>query len=381
MDAETASFGSGAWPDAQAGVDRVFAVALRRCRSSLARRRKGRLRWTAEYEEIVIAPAARVLADALYEMTEELADAEREYEAMFAAELERTWGTGISSLDLVRKAAVYLNQRAVDGWPSSVDEPRLPALLRVHGRSIVIGGEIVALLRAGYPSGAIARWRALHECTVIAAVLHDSGEATSRRYLAHQWVELAALAEAGMIAGARGRQSRDERRFVDGLRSQREAVVAAHGTEMLSDYGWAAKALRNPTPRFADLERRARSRRRRPLYKLANKHVHASAGGEWLAMTTRAMPGRLFVGAQLEGLADIGILTAELLAEITNYLLGARPDWGNNDETHVWSLAMWRLAGEVDIDFRRAEMTQAIEFGQDEVDAILRHQPPKLRRP
>lgn len=49
-----------------------------------------------------------------------------------------------------------------------IDEPRVKVLRQLWGSSLEAAGEIILLLRGGYPAGATARWRLVREAEVIA---------------------------------------------------------------------------------------------------------------------------------------------------------------------------------------------------------------------
>jgi hypothetical protein len=62
-------------------------------------------------------------------------------------------------------------------------------LVRLHARACQVAAEVLALLRQGFPDGAMARWRTLHEIAVVAMFIRDRGEAVAERYLLHSTME------------------------------------------------------------------------------------------------------------------------------------------------------------------------------------------------
>jgi len=57
------------------------------------------------------------------------------------------------------------------------------ALTRLHARALLTASEVLALLRTGHASGANARWRTMHEISVVAQFLSKHGGPTAERYL------------------------------------------------------------------------------------------------------------------------------------------------------------------------------------------------------
>ncbi len=48
-------------------------------------------------------------------------------------------------------------------FPEYMADPLLGVLMRQHANACRITGEIILMLKGGYPDGAIARWRTLFE--------------------------------------------------------------------------------------------------------------------------------------------------------------------------------------------------------------------------
>lgn len=62
-------------------------------------------------------------------------------------------------------------------------------LIRHHARACHIGQEILCLLKAGFPDGAHARWRALHEVTATAIFIAKHGERCAERFYWHDIID------------------------------------------------------------------------------------------------------------------------------------------------------------------------------------------------
>ena len=93
------------------------------------------------------------------------------------------------------------------------------------------------------------------------------------------------------------------------LRSDYEAAIAKHGPPFKGDYGWAAKFLNNPSPRFVDLERAVNLGHMRPFYGMASDNVHAGPRS-LLAKLGTFREDLLLMGPSPLGLADPGQETA-----------------------------------------------------------------------
>lgn len=102
------------------------------------------------------------------------------------------WGTAFDHLDLLihaaRECGELLNDR-VRKEDREDATAAFDATTRLHARACVIAQEISCLLQAGFPDGAHARWRALHEVVVVAMFLADRGDEAVRRFYDYQVVE------------------------------------------------------------------------------------------------------------------------------------------------------------------------------------------------
>src|SRR5258706_14015620 len=62
-------------------------------------------------------------------------------------------------------------------------------LTRLHGRACLIASEVYSLLRAGQTTAAMARWRSLHEVSVVCYLIREHGSPLAQRYLDHEAVD------------------------------------------------------------------------------------------------------------------------------------------------------------------------------------------------
>jgi Family of unknown function (DUF5677) len=98
------------------------------------------------------------------------------------------------------------------------------AATRIHARACQVAGEVDALLRGGFADGALARWRTLHELSVVCWFLVQHGETVAERYFLHldidtlraaeQYAEFAPLLRYRPIPRtSAGERSNDDRRL------------------------------------------------------------------------------------------------------------------------------------------------------------------------
>jgi hypothetical protein len=237
---------------------------------------------------------------------------QREVNARATRRLLRPWA---GSLDWLRASigvsqdAAYL---AAELPPDrSTPKSQRQALQALHVHGCLIGGEVLVLLESGYASGALARWRALHEVTVIAKFIADRGSETAKRFLQHE----AANAERTRKAATVGLGPDEEpeplhRRHARTLRRQPQGF----GT----DYGWAGPDLGLKRPTFSDLVSEEDHRNWSYPYEVACGAVHPQSATVAAPLGHAGTPGQqLLIGPSSADLHLAADWTIARLSELT----------------------------------------------------------------
>ncbi|NOX59410.1 MAG: hypothetical protein GXP29_11215, partial [Planctomycetes bacterium] len=235
------------------------------------------------------------------------------------------------------------NDSEESGGDDTGDEPGLwDAIIAIHARACRTAAEIVTLLSSGYVDGALARWRSLHELTVVAMFLVQQRGDIAERYLRHEAVQ-------------RSRQAREYQRWhvqlgfsavpeaeMKEVQADYDEVIADYGDEFRHDYGWAAHELRKKKPTFRDLEDSIDLSHWRPYYKSACDVIHASPASLFVA-PKNGVEGTLYIIADAfnEGLAYPVIFTARSLLLVTSCLVAVDPTMDN-----LVTCEVMRLIGE-----------------------------------
>ncbi|WP_041298009.1 DUF5677 domain-containing protein [Ilumatobacter coccineus] len=194
-----------------------------------------------------------------------------------AITLEAVWGDAFDLYDAIAYASYEQGAR----WAAeaTVDDATRPivwsTLLDLHARACCVAAEVGVLQRTGFPSGAEARHRTLHELAVIAAVLQDSDEEITRRYRDFEAVEHYQDAKAYQEhAEALGRTPLPDGEMAILLAWHDEVVDRWGGKSFARPLGWAAPICSKSNPGIADLEGLAGVAHLRPFYRYGNHAVH-----------------------------------------------------------------------------------------------------------
>lgn len=189
----------------------------------------------------------------------------------------------------------------------------LPMALRLEARVHRIASEVLALIRAGYATGALSRWRSMHETTVVMSYIIEYGEKAIKLMHAHE-----------AISGYRA--MKDYQTYHKQLnllpyspyemrlaKRRYDRRVARYGRNFKRDYGWASILTPSVTD-FRSLEKHVGIDHLRPYYKFSSMGVHM----EWKSLTTGEEFEALHKhGVVLVGPADYGFEDAISLAMIT----------------------------------------------------------------
>ena len=233
------------------------------------------------------------------------------------------------------------------------------ALTRLHGKACQVSNEILVLMRSGYADGAHARWRTLHELTVVACLISDQcqeDQELAERYLLHGKIQRYRSALQYQKHSERLGQVPLSREEIDALTEERDKLVKRFGKSFMKEYGWAALVTQPQNPNLAALEEGVDLKHWRPYYKLASDNVHANSHGTYFRIGLGSSEeDAILAGPTNMGLADPGHSTAISLGLITTVLLARKPTM----DYLVYSCVLHKLANEIGDAF--LESHRAIE--------------------
>lgn len=200
-------------------------------------------------------------------------------------------------------------------------------VVRNHARACHIAQEILCLLKAGFPDGAHARWRALHEVTVTAMFIKKHGRECAERFYWHDVTE----SYKGMLQHRKYEHRLQEKGPTDKEFEECKVIyhqlIDKYGKAFGKPYGWASHVIRNNRVTFAAIEENVSLDHMRPYYKWASQNIHAGAKGinNKLGLC-EATEDILLVGQSNSGMTDPAHASAISLAQITIVLLNIEPN-------------------------------------------------------
>ncbi|MBN2858472.1 MAG: hypothetical protein JXN63_08740 [Candidatus Delongbacteria bacterium] len=200
-------------------------------------------------------------------------------------------------------------------------------LVRQHARACQIAQEILSLMKSGYADGAYARWRALHEVTVIAIFIKKHGQESAERFYWYDIIESFKLMNKFKIYDDRLQQTGPTDSELKEYENLYNFLKDKYGKGYTKDYGWALHLFKKEQLNFTDLEKDVKLDHWRPYYKWACQNIHAGPKGInkklGLCDTSEEL---LLVGSSDSGMSIPGHHAAISLAIITSSLLNIEPN-------------------------------------------------------
>ncbi|MGV9231752.1 DUF5677 domain-containing protein [Streptomyces nigra] len=253
--------------------------------------------------------------------------ANRRIDREFNKRLERRYIQAFNAYIVATYCAREAGESIARSRPEHLTAPQeatFDALIGLHAKSCRVAGEILALLANGFPEGALARCRTLHEMAVVAGAIADAtddpdNEDLAIRFLDHGVVDLRNSAQRYQEDHVRLGMEPLEQDFLDKVEDGFNAAITKYGVDFKRDYGWAKKYC--PDANFAGLEKKVRMGHMRGYYKWANNEVHA--GSRSLSLNISEFRGRrlLRVGKTNVGLVDPASMALNSLHQVTVMLI------------------------------------------------------------
>lgn len=218
---------------------------------------------------------------------------------------------------------------------------KFEALLKLHRRAIQISKEILVLLKSGYPDGANARWRSLHELAVISFFLLDNTNDVSKRYLDHEIVSSSKQAESYTSSYKKLGYKPLGKKVFNKIKNREKALCKKYGNYFKNDYGWIPKSLWPKGSNgvgFSFLENKTKLSHLNPFYKLACDSLHGGSKGLYsLGLMDKYQNKILLVGPSNYGLADPLQNTAISLLHTSICILNLEPDFESLLQMNIMS--------------------------------------------
>jgi hypothetical protein len=281
---------------------------------------------------------------------------------VFRKNLEKRWGKALGLLRMLltisREFASEITKLKSQN-KSQLDN----VLLRLHIRACQVTAEIITLLENGYSDGAMARWRTLHEISIVMLLIHDHGEPLAERYIAHRAVEARSGKNQYELCykqlGYRSLNAKTKSK----IDQEYDNAIKQYGKEFGEAYGWAYGFVKEKSQGrigLAELESAANLSVMGSHYKLASYNIHAGPHALFFRL------GQLDTSAFLAGASNAGLSEPGQNTAITFSLISTLLAKDCEDLDTVVTLKMLILIrDEIPGAFAKAELKLQIDHARN----------------
>jgi hypothetical protein len=266
--------------------------------------------------------------------------AARRDDRSYSREIERHWSSAFDLYELTMRCCVEVGEdfvaARIEEGQGEVSAIVGPVVTRIHARACRIAREVLVLMRAGFAQGALARWRALHELSVVCSFIIKYDDEAAARYLAHGAVERyrAMLDYQRCQPRLKGYEPIDEDEIAKAKKTF-DDLKLEYGSSFAAPYGWAtafigARSSGEKLRGLAALEAEVDLDHLRSHYRQASYPVHSGPAGSMFSSDLMPELGDLLlVGPSPRGMAEPGHASLISLAQITTSVLGMNPGTGS----------------------------------------------------
>ncbi|MEM7662767.1 MAG: DUF5677 domain-containing protein [Pseudomonadota bacterium] len=234
----------------------------------------------------------------------------------------KRWNEGFHYLEMLIQTSLeagMATRKEFLGLTEFKDDLTLGMLLRIHARGVRLSKEIVTLMKAGYPDGALSRWRSLYELGLTSLAIRKIGAEAAEDYYLSGKVKALEGMKAHVRCAPRMRHETFTQEEIDHAETEVATLLQARGKEIgqyNGDYGWlrdhVGSGKRNKVEEFLDLDYWQSD------YKWASQDVHSGYREPMSSLALReATEDMLVVGPSNSGMTDPGHRTALCLSWIT----------------------------------------------------------------
>lgn len=231
-------------------------------------------------------------------------------------------------LEIVLDLNRFLGKKFLKYFENNInpdDKLKLSITFRLHARACQVGTEVKELLSAGYADGAHARWRTLHEISVIFLFLMENNAELSQMYFDYQAVEKLRRAKSYLKHHEKINWKPLETDELEFLQNRVKEMKVKYGNDFSDKLGWTKNIINNSRNRhFSTIEEIVGLDYLRPFYSWASENVHAGVD----SITTRmGLPEvintsyQMFQSPTMIGLTDPAQFTAHSLNLMSTALL------------------------------------------------------------
>lgn len=329
-------------------IERIFSKLPSKIEQLTSNMDKTMRKIVEEVTDQSVEPVIKTLNIRLKEMNED----QDSLSQRMVDSIKSIWGKPLSLMQGIIRIAEESSQWYATRTDEYAEKDLVQKLLfRLTAKAIQISNEIYTLLINGYSDGAQARWRSLHELSVISLFISEHGNDVAERYINHQAIDKykSAIQHREYYSKLGGRPVTTK--TMTALKKEYDELVERYGQNYKYGYGWAAEALSLKKPRFIDIEASIKLDHHRPYYKAASANIHGDPIGVFQSLGT--LP---FENKAITGPSNLGLLgPAQSLLISLNIITTTMLTHGNSIDSIVICKVLAKYSKSVENEFMKVE--------------------------
>ncbi|MGD0081235.1 MAG: DUF5677 domain-containing protein [Methanoregula sp.] len=242
----------------------------------------------------------------------------------FYSLLEARWGKAIDLLEYFWHFSVETGQKFSDeNFKNASDNKDLVflTLKLLHGRACLVSGEIVTLLRNGYPDAAMARWRTLYEILIISDFIKKHGNNTANQYIEFEKIEDYQGIEVYQKCANKINKRPYSKEELNEIEERIKPLKEKYGDLIKNSYGWAfhdLKLSKNQKPSFKKIAETSDYFHYYPYYSWASYPVHSNSKSLTMVLGQPQYQKKVILAGPSDaaGIAEPGMMSGITLSQI-----------------------------------------------------------------
>jgi len=262
-----------------------------------------KLDFFADAQEIIEEKGLKYLSKAIIKL--------RKKELKYENEIDSIYSEGLILFEIFIKLSSFYGSHIIELLKKKeISNLRIVIYNKLFSKGCQIAYEILKLLRTGYPDGAHARWRALHELCVMLLFLDKGNDELIDKYCDYQVVEKLKRAYEFQKHYHKINWRPIENDVLEHLQTQKDALIEKYGKDFSKNYGWAYSIINSCD--FRKIEEYVELDYMRAFYSWASDNIHPGMSGlvDRIGDIELEISSNYFAGKSKYGLADPAQFTA-----------------------------------------------------------------------
>lgn len=238
--------------------------------------------------------------NSFFSEVDDILEERRKYHLDFKNAIDEIWGIPLTHIEaLIDKSYRYCVEIIKN---LKIEESFDFAIATIVGKAFLKFEEIVVLLRNGYPDGAMAISRSLHELTIhmLFLITYKDNEMLIRRYFDYSEIiiykELRALKKVNEEMGEIF-ERKDE---FEAIKKRRSILINKYGESFGRDHGWAFCI--DGVSNFHDMEKKVGGGAFATFYQMGCNAIHSNSQTNHYSLGSAEEFGVILSGSSLKGL-------------------------------------------------------------------------------